>query len=137
MTAPHRPTGTAHREHEAPAGAPPAARRPELRDVDLGAWASQAAAGDVIEYHRGHLAEDRDSTTSRLPPRSSARLDRIADVALAMAATGQVTLVQRRLPDGRFSYLAIKAGVRRPQSPPATARRRSLLDFRRAGVVSA
>ena len=87
-------------------------------DIDFAAWAARAVAGDVIEYHRGHLAEDRNPTASRLPEAACARVDRIADTALALEATGQVLLVQRRLGDGVFSYLAIEAvGDRRPAMP--------------------
>ena len=90
--------------------------------VDLQAWAAHAAPGARCVYHRGHLAEDRHPITTRLGEAARRQLDRTADLALAMAATGQVLLVQRRLDDG-YAYIAIKRRVRTSTSPWALSAR--------------
>ena len=75
-------------------------------------WVGRADPGDVVEYHRGHLAVDRARETSRLDAAERRELGRTADRALRLAAEGRLVLVQRRLgPDG-FSYLAIKTSGR-------------------------
>jgi len=118
MTVSHALPDAALREVDTPVDTALARPCEQCGDIDLAAWAARAVAGDVIEYHRGHLAEDRNPTTSRLPEAACARVDRIADTALAMEAAGQVLLMQRRLGDGVFDYLAIKAvGDRRPTMP--------------------
>jgi len=75
-------------------------------------WVGQADPGDVIEYHRGHLAVDRARETSPLDAATRRELGRTADRALRLAAEGRVVLVQRRLGQDGFSYLAIKASGR-------------------------
>lgn len=88
---------------------PPAQLEEHSGAVDLHAWAARAAPGARCVYHRGHLTEDRHPITTRLGEAARRQLDRTADLALAMAATGQVLLVQRRHGDGDYSYIAIKA----------------------------
>jgi hypothetical protein len=97
---------TPGRELPAP---PPAHLEEPSGAVDLQTWAAHAAPGARCVYHRGHLAEDRHPITSRLGEAARRQLDGTADLALAMAPTGQVLLVQRRHGDGDYSYLAIKA----------------------------
>lgn len=79
---------------------------------DFAEWLQSALPGESCEYHRGHLAADRNPITTRLGERARAHVDHTANLALGMEATGRVALVQRRLGDGVFSYLAVKTGTR-------------------------
>lgn len=68
---------------------------------------ADASPGDVIVYHIGLLARDRDRLASSLAPDARAELDRVADRVWAMAAQGLVHLLQRRVAPGRLAYLAV------------------------------
>ena len=96
----------------------PAALEQSDDEIDLQAWAARAAPGDVIEYHRGHLAQDRNRSPSGLSRAACIHLDRTANVALAMEAAGQVLLVQRRHGDGDYSYLAVIASQQKQTARP-------------------
>ena len=76
-------------------------------DIGLLAWLSQAAPGDVLEYHRGFLALDRSHHTSRLKEDDRQVLCRVANLAMRLSDRGLVHLVQRRIKPDCFSYLAI------------------------------
>ena len=76
-------------------------------EIDLLAWVGQAAAGDILEYHQGFLALDRSSHGDAFRDLERAALGRIADQAMRLAEHGFVHLLQRRVRDERFSYLAI------------------------------
>jgi hypothetical protein len=89
-------------------------------------WIGQAEPGDVVEYHRSQLSVDRTREASTLGDTLRRELGRVADRALQLAAEDRLLLVQRRLGEGAFSYLAIKAAGR---SRPASAR----VDMRCAG----
>jgi hypothetical protein len=73
-------------------------------------------------YHTGFLAVER---------YGNAELDKLANVLLARAERGEVTLVQRRLSLGVYEYLAIEnrspSGFRLPAAerapPPVSAPR--------------
>jgi hypothetical protein len=90
-----------------PAGAQ--SRRLKLTEEDLCDWLGSAFPGDVIEYHRGHLAVDQVPALSPLSEGDCRRLSRLARRALIFAEEGRAHLVQRRHGDGDYSYLAIKA----------------------------
>lgn len=81
-------------------------------------WVGQAEPGDVVEYHRGQLSVDRTREASTLGDMARRELGKVADRALQLAAEDRLILVQRRLGEGAFSYLAIKAAGR---SRPASA----------------
>lgn len=85
---------------------------PGFGEKDLCRWLGETPAGDVLEYHRGHLAADRDKATSGLPNRARRTLDALARRALRLNDAGHIALVQRRLCDGVFAYLAVKASKR-------------------------
>lgn len=91
--------------------------RRALTEIELAAWIGQAAPGDRLEYHRGFLALDTFSIGSPLDDHERKALARVA--ARAMWAAGQdlVHLVQRRIGEGEFSYLAIA----RPRPQRASA----------------
>jgi hypothetical protein len=76
-------------------------------EIDLLAWLGQAKAGDVLEYHQGFLALDRSTRKDSVKERERAALGRVADQAMRLAEHGLVHLLQRRVRDERFSYLAI------------------------------
>ena len=63
-------------------------------------WLGQATAGEVLPYHRGFLAIDRNWSVER-------ELDRLASLALWAADHGLVHLVQRRHGPEDASYIAI------------------------------
>jgi hypothetical protein len=71
--------------------------------VMFAAW-RQAEPGEALEYHRGFLGVDR-------TPSLKDRLDLIAmaERAMRLAEQGLIHLVQRRLGDDTFSYLAFAA----------------------------
>jgi hypothetical protein len=70
--------------------------------ADLKAWAAEAEAGDAVQYYAGLLGHDRHEAPE------CQRIDRVAATALALADSGRVHLVQRRVGYGRCSYLAIR-----------------------------
>lgn len=82
----------------------------------LKAWLRQARAGDAFEYHRGLLTVDRGPLASETTRKA---VDRLADLALRLAAEGRVHLVQRRLAPGAFSYLAVARPPATHQTPEA------------------
>ena len=81
--------------------------RTRITEVAFCAWVSQAAPGDVLEYHRGFLVVDLAPFGG--PMCSEARLELSSTSARAydLAERGFVHLVQRRLGLDSFSYLAI------------------------------
>lgn len=77
-------------------------------------WIAHAAPGASTLYFRGHLAYDRmpSANTFREPERK--RLIAVARRAMQAAEDGLVHLVQRRHGPCDYSYLAVKAQLRRP-----------------------
>src|SRR3954468_13981371 len=86
-----------------------------LTEVDFCAWIGQAAPRDLIEYHRGFLIVDIDRRLSALSGAERCRLSNVASRARQCADDGLVHLVQRRLGESQFSYLAIARP--RPKTP--------------------
>lgn len=74
----------------------------------LDGWVERAAAGNVLEYHRGHLAADRFPLWTALSVRRCQELGRVADRVMALAEEGRVVLVQKRIDAERVAYLAIR-----------------------------
>ena len=74
--------------------------RAALGEHEFLGWLGQAAAGEVLPYHRGFLAIDRNWSVER-------QLDRLAALALWAAENGFVHLVQRRHGPEDASYIAI------------------------------
>lgn len=58
---------------------------------------------EVICYHRGNLAEDRVGTHWR-----SRQISKTAGEWMAASLRGECVLLQRRMGDNSFEYLAIK-----------------------------
>ena len=76
-------------------------------EISFCAWVAQAAANDVLVYHRGFLAVDTDTPLAGLSPEEQRALRRLADAAFRAAEQGLIHLVQQRLARDRFAYLAI------------------------------
>ncbi len=66
-------------------------------------WARDARVGERLAYHRGFLAMDTVRDTL-----DAAALALVARAARGLAASGEVGLVQRRLGDGAYEYLAVR-----------------------------
>ena len=78
-----------------------------LSEISFCAWVAQAAANEVLVYHRGFLAVDKDTPLAGLSPEEQRALRRLADAAFRAAEQGLIHLVQQRLATDRFAYLAI------------------------------
>jgi hypothetical protein len=89
--------------------------KPLVSEIDLCAWLSQAAPNDALEYHRGFLVLDTDPRISGFANGERLELIQLANRALWAAEKQLVHLVQRRLGENRFSYLAIAR--MRPEAP--------------------
>jgi len=70
-------------------------------------WLSEAAPGDTLEYYEGYLSIDASPNNGRLPEARRLELMRVAHRAWLAAQRGQVHLVQRRIADNVYSYLAV------------------------------
>ncbi|TCZ63590.1 hypothetical protein [Roseicella aquatilis] len=80
---------------------------PPLTEAMFCTWFGSAVPGDRIVYHRGFLAVDASPLTSIVPDAERRALLRVAERALQLAEDGLVHLVQRRMGEGDFTYLAI------------------------------
>jgi len=78
-----------------------------LTDIDFCAWVAQALPGDVLEYHRGILAIDRNAEISNLGAAECERIDHLADRAYAAFEQDLVVLVQERVGPYDYRYLAV------------------------------
>jgi|GEM_PF-503366 hypothetical protein len=76
-------------------------------EINFCAWVAQAAANDVLVYHRGFLAVDTDTPLAGHSLEEQRELRRLADAAFRAAEQGLIHLVQQRLARDRFAYLAI------------------------------
>ena len=92
---------------------------PAIDSRVLGDWLRQARVGDVFEYHRGLLNADRTGFGQVADEAAREVLDRLANMALRLAAEGRVHLLQRRLAPGAFSYLAVARSPATLQHPEA------------------
>lgn len=86
-----------------------------MTEIDLCAWLSQAAPQDALEYYRGVLVLDIDPRISRLANSDRLELVQLASRARWACDKRLVHLVQRRIGESRFSYLAIARP--RPETP--------------------
>ncbi len=66
-----------------------------------------ASPRDVIIYHRGELARDRDRHASELPEHQRLDLDALANYAWRLADAGWCHLLQRREAPCCFIYLLV------------------------------
>ena len=89
--------------------------KPIVSEIALCAWLSQAAPNDALEYHRGFLVLDIDPRISGFANGDRLELIQLANRARWAAEKELIHLVQRRLGENRFSYLAIARS--RPETP--------------------
>jgi len=89
-----------------------------LTDIDFCAWVAQALPGDVLEYHRGVLAIDRDAKMSCLGADECERIDHLADRVYAAFEQDLVVLVQDRVGPYHYRYLAVARP--KPEEPSHT-----------------
>ncbi len=82
------------------------------------AWALYGRPGDVCVYHHGLLVVDRDPVVSKLSLPARQALAAVADLALAFAEAGRVLLVQERLSNGVYRYLAVIASKQKQAAKP-------------------
>ena len=94
------------------------AAEPPLTETMFCSWLGTAEPGERIIYHRGFLAIDTSPLTFKLPDGERRELLRIAQRALHLAEEGLLHLVQRRVGEGEFTYLAIAR--RRPRNHRGT-----------------
>ncbi len=85
----------------------PSPLRPQIGEPEMLAWLLAASPGDRIAYWRGHLAIDLAVTASPLGDSERRRLRGLKVLALSMAETGLLHLVQQRLGPDDYLYLAI------------------------------
>ena len=78
-----------------------------ITEIDFCAWLSQAAPGEILEYHKGLLCLDRGGFETDRNNKLSHTLNLLANRAYDLAERGFVHLVQRRIGPDTFSYLAI------------------------------
>jgi hypothetical protein len=83
------------------------ASRPRISEIELCGWLSQAGPGEAVEYHRGFLGLDRTPIGRPMSLKDRIDLIDVAECARRLAEQGLVHLVQRRIGDDTFSYLAI------------------------------
>jgi hypothetical protein len=84
-------------------------------------WATSARRGSNVVYHRGFLASDCDMSFGAAS-RHEQQLNRaIRRVAMTLARAGIVELVQRRLGEGLYEYVAQRTGVAMPIQVTALA----------------
>ena len=80
---------------------------PVLSETEFCDRLADAVPNEAIAYHVGMLARDRYWPLSKLPEDQRVALGAIANRALKLAEAGRVHLVQRRIAEERFVYLAI------------------------------
>lgn len=82
-------------------------RGPLISEIELCGWLSQAEPGETLEYHRGFLGLDRTPIGRPMSLKERIDLIDVAERVMRLAEQGLVHLVQRRIGDDSFSYLAI------------------------------
>jgi hypothetical protein len=80
---------------------------PHTTAKDFRSWLASARAGDRFAYYFGFLALGTDLDGRRLPEPACRDALVVARAAWAAADRGLVHLVQRRLGENRFEYLAV------------------------------
>jgi hypothetical protein len=86
------------------------------------AGVGNAQPGDRIDYHRGHLLIDRSRKHGAFSEKDRRELSAVANRALALAQEGRLCLVQQRLGEHDYSYLAVVTRCGRARHGPAVGR---------------
>lgn len=89
-------------------------------------WLANSAVGDMLIYHEGDLAVDRDcsdfSAMTRDEKRRATSIDETGRVVLDAAARGHLMLFQKRLGRGFFRYIALRVAPTRDDRQPLPPR---------------
>jgi len=72
-------------------------------------WIATGKPGEVLQYHEGLLLLDRSPTGSALPAKERARLHAVARRAWIACELGLVHLLSRKIAEGHYQYLAVRA----------------------------
>ncbi|WP_196223267.1 hypothetical protein [Roseibium sp. RKSG952] len=81
--------------------------REPVTEIAFCAWIAQSTPGDRLEYHRGFLALDAYPMFSRLTDAARKELQRLGTRAFWAAEQDLVHLLQKRIGEERFSYIAV------------------------------
>ena len=80
-----------------------------LIDSDqLAAWIATSNPGESIVYHNGFLSRDRQRILNDAEGAVIDKIRRVAEMAWMFAGIGQVSLVQRRIGELMYDYIAIR-----------------------------
>ena len=79
----------------------------KLNETSFCAWVAQARPGDVLEYHRGFLCLDRGTPEQTNKKPHQIQLDEMSARAFDLAERGFLHLLQQRVGDACFRYMAI------------------------------
>jgi hypothetical protein len=78
-----------------------------ISEIEFCGWVGQAVPGDRLEYHRGFLVLDAFPAISKLADPDRKRLALLGTRAFWAAEASLVHLVQERIGQDHFAYIAI------------------------------
>jgi hypothetical protein len=85
-----------------------------MKRADLARWAVSAGAGKSVVYHQGLLAADCELGFGADTQHTQNLNRALRSTAQALASVGMVRLVQRRISDGVYDYIAERTGAPAP-----------------------
>ena len=88
-------------------GSPSPLHLQTLDETSFCAWVAQARPGEILEYHRGFLCLDRGTPDQSNKKPHQIKLDEMSTRALDLAERGFLHLLQQRIGEASFRYLAI------------------------------
>jgi hypothetical protein len=83
--------------------------RTRITETALCDWIATAGAGESLVYHEGLLVVDRSNSFSALSKTERARVHAVAKRAWIASELGLVHLFSKRLAEGRYRYIAVRA----------------------------
>ena len=78
-----------------------------ISEIKFCAWVAQAEPGELLEYHRGSLSLDRGYPEQKNKDPNQVQIDEMSARVFCLAERGFLHLLQKRIGDACFSYLAI------------------------------
>jgi|DEB19_MinimDraft_3_1074340.scaffolds.fasta_scaffold17832_3 hypothetical protein len=81
----------------------------QITESALCDWIATAPAGESLVYHEGLLIVDRSNSFGALSKAERARVHAVARRAWIASELGLVHLFSKRLAEGRFRYIAVRA----------------------------
>ena len=81
----------------------------QITETALCDWIATAAAGESLVYHEGLLIVDRSNSFGALSKTERARVHAVARRAWIASELGLVHLFSKRLAEGRYRYIAVRA----------------------------